>query len=184
MVQSRWQKQYYKKETGSRRLYVKPGCNLKVRFVGDPVKVVRAFTTDGTCITLDNEETGHRLKDKYPNKIGNISVRYACWCFDRHDDKMKILDMPHFVACEIRNRDTLAGKTVSGLEQGCDWKISTNGKKGMDVRYKVKYLEETSLTGTEKNIVEDRKLDNKRPYDLTKVFAGDSFVDANDKLSK
>ena len=85
MVQSRWQKQYYKKETGSRRLYVKPGCNFEVRFVGDPVKVVRAFTNDDKCLTLDNEETGRRLKGKYPNKICNISVRYACWCFDRHD---------------------------------------------------------------------------------------------------
>ena len=184
MVRNRWQKQCYKKETSNGKLYVKPECNLKVRFVGDPVKVVRVFTNDAKCLTLDNEETGRKLKEKYPNEINNISVRYACWCFDRHDDKMKILDMPHFVVSEIRNQDTLAGKTVSGLEQGCDWKISTNGKKGMDVRYKVKYLEETSLTGFEQNIVEDRKTDKKMPYDLTKVFAGDSFLDANDKLSK
>jgi hypothetical protein len=140
MVRNRWQKQYYKKETGSRRLYVKPECNLTVRFVGAPVKVVRAFTTDGTCITLDNEETGHRLKDKYPNKIGNISVRYACWCFDRHDDRMKILDMPRCVTCEIGKRDTLAGKKISDVEQGCDWKISTNGEKGIDVRVNFRIL--------------------------------------------
>ena len=184
MVSSRCQKQHFKKKTSNTRLYVKPGCNLKVRFVGDPVKVVRVFTNDAKCLTLDNEETGRKLKEKYPNKIGNISVRYACWCFDRHDDRMKILDMPRFVASEIGKRDALAGKKISGIDQGCDWKIGTNGEKGIDVRYTVNYVEDSYLTGTEKNIVEDRKLDNKRPYDLTKVFAGDSFLDANDKLSK
>jgi len=53
----------------------------------------------------------------------------------------------------------------------------------VNVRYTVKYLEESYLTGREKNIVEDRKLDKQRPYDLTKVFPGFSFEEASAKLS-
>jgi len=54
----------------------------------------------------------------------------------------------------------------------------------MDVRYKVTYLEETYLTEIERNIVADRKTDKKRPYDLTKLFTRDSFLEASYKLSK
>ena len=102
---NRWKKHYYgKKKNDYGLLKVKTGCNFKLRLVGDPVKIVRVFTTDNRCITLDNEGTAHKLKEKYPNAISNISVRYACWCFDRNDERMKVLDMPVSVAGAIGKR--------------------------------------------------------------------------------
>ena len=185
MTNNRWQKQYYsKKKRDDGFLKVKPGCSLKVRLVGDPVKIVRVFTSDERCILIDSEETGRKLKEKYPKIIGNISVRYACWCFDRHDDRMKILEMPPSVAGSIANRVALVGKTISDIEEGCDWKISTNGEKGMKVRYEVNYIEESCLTAVERNMVEYQKLDKKRPFDFSKMFPCCGFKEADAKLAR
>jgi len=185
MVNFKWKKQYYRKnKKDNQSLYVRPGCNMKVRFVGEPVKVVRIFTNDDKCIMLDSEETGQKLKEIYPNKIGNISVRYACWCFDRHDDRMKVLEMPKFVFNAIGKQSKSGKKKISDMEDGCDFSISTNGKTGLDVRYTVDYVEETALTGFERHIVEDRKTDKKRPYDLTKMFKTCGYLDAGAKLAR
>ena len=184
MTSNRWQKQYYRKKRDNGRLYVKPGCRLTVRLVGGPVKVVRIFTPDDTCIVIDSENTAYQLKEKYPKKIGNISVRYACWCFDRHDNRIKVLEMPKSVFSAIGQQSKSGKKKISDLEEGCDFSITTNGEKGMNVRYTVVYVEDTCLTGFEKNIVLDRETDEKRPYDLTKLFTGDSFLGASVKLSK
>ena len=185
MANNKWQKQYYsKKKKNDGFLRVRPGCNLKVRLVGKPVKIVRVFTSDERCIPINSEETGHKLKEKYPSKIDNVSVRYSCWCFDRHDDRMKILDMPMSVADVIGNRVLLTGKTISDIEKGCDWKISTNGEKGMKVRYKVNYIEESCLTAVEQNMVEIQKLDKKRPYDLTEMFPCCGFKEAEAKMER
>ena len=185
MTSNRWQKKYYKKQQKNNgMLYVKPHCNLTVRLVGDPVQVVRIFAVDDTCILVDSEKIAYKLKEKYSDKIYNISTRYACWCFDRHDNRLKILDMPQSVASAIRQQSELRQKPISDIEEGCDWKITTNGEKGMKVRYTVSYVEDTTLNGFEVQIVEDRKTDKKRPYDLTKMFVGESFLGASVKLSK
>lgn len=185
MVNSRWQKQYYRKnKKDNQSLYVRPGCNLKVRFVGEPVKVVRAFTNDDRCIMLDSEETGQKLKKIYPNKIGNISVRYACWCFDRHDERLKVLEMPKFVFSAIGKQSKSGKKQISDMEDGCDFSISTNGKTGLDVRYTVEPLDETSLTDIEKHKMLVQQANKKRPYDLTKLFKTCGYLDASVKLSK
>lgn len=182
MANQRWQKKYFKK-TDNGLLSVRPGCRLQVRFVGDPVKIVRIFTSDDKCITVKNEDTACELKEKYPTKIKNISVRYSCWCFDRHDDRLKVLDMPKSVVCAISKYAESRAKKISDAEEGCDWKITTNGERGIDVRYKVSYVEETYLTDRERNIVEDRKLDKKRPYDLTKMYPSCSYLEAEYKLA-
>ena len=185
MANNRWQKQYYsKKKKDNGFLKVKPGCNLTVRLVGGPVKIVRIFTNDDTCIVIDSENTAHKLKDKYPKEIHNISVRYACWCFDRHDERLKVLEMPKSVFSAIGQQSKSGKKKISDLEEGCDFSIITNGEKGLKVRYTVKYIEESPLSAIEQNIVADRKTDKKRPYDLTKLFVGDSFLGASVKLSK
>ena len=185
MVKFRWENQYYRKnKKDNQSLYVRPGCNLKVRLVGEPVKVVRAFTNDDRCIMLDSEETGQKLKEKYPNKIGNISVRYACWCFDRHDDKIKVLEMPKFVFNAIGKQSKSGKKKISEQEDGCDFRITTNDKTGMDVRYTVDYEKDTSLTDIEKHMILVQQANKKRPYDLTKLFKSCSYLDAGVKLSR
>ena len=78
--------------------------------------------------------------------------RYACWCIDREDNKMKILDMPVSVAKTFGNRELLIGKKIAKAEEGCDWAILTNGKQGKDVRYEAVYLEETPLSCAEKQM--------------------------------
>jgi len=184
MTRNRWQKQYYKRKRNDTILYVKPHCNLTVRLVENPVKVVRIFAVDDTCIQVDNEKTAYKLKEKYPDKVYNISVRYACWCFDRHDNRIKVLDMPQSVFNAIGQQSKLRTKKISDLEEGCDWKITTNGEKGLKVRYTVHYVEESPLSAVERNIVTFQKIDKKSPFDLTKIYTGDSFLDASVKLSK
>ncbi len=183
MANSRWQKKYYgRKKIDNWFLKVKPGCKLKVRLVGDAVRLVRIFTRDSRCINIDSEETANKLKEKYPDKVENISVKYACWCFDRHGGKMKILEMPVSVFSAISNRMVSTGKKISDIEEGCDWKISTNGAKGIDVRYEVTYLKESCLTAIEQNMVADRKTDKKMQYDLTEMFPCFGFWEAEWQL--
>ena len=79
--------------------------------IGKPVKVYKVFTSDRRCIGLDSEETGKKLKEKYPSELGNLSIRYASWVIDRDDNSMKILDMPYSVARAFGVRVELIGKT-------------------------------------------------------------------------
>lgn len=163
-------------------LRVKPDCSLKVRLIAHPVKIVKVFTDDRKCINLDSEQVGKRLKEKYPDKFGSVSTRYACWCIDRDSNSLKILDMPVSVARIFSTRVEFIGKKISGAVEGCDWKILTNGKKGKDVRYEAVYLEETPLTEEEKQMVKDRKSEENSYFDLMKIFKSCSFEDAEDKL--
>ena len=185
MTSNRWQKKYYKKQKKNNGIvYVKPHCNLTVRLVGDPVQVVRIFAVDDTCILVDSEKIAYQLKEKYPQQVDNISVRYACWCFDRHDNRLKILDMPQSVYQAIGKQSISRKKSISGLEKGCDFSITTNGENGLRVRYTVNYSKDSPLSAVERNIVALQKIDKKRPFDLTKVYTGNSFLDASVKLSK
>lgn len=162
-------------------LRVRPDCKLKVRLIGRPVKIVRVFTNERKCIVIDNEDVGQQLKDKYPDRLGNVSVRYASWCIDRDSNTMRILDMPKSVARTIGRRVEMAGKKISGNKEGCDFAITTNGKKGKDVRYEVVYIEETPLTQAEQEMVKEKMAD-KDSFDLTKVFTSCSFKEAEEKL--
>jgi hypothetical protein len=162
-------------------LRIGPECKLKIRLLGQPVKVVRVFSNDKKCVVIDNEHVGQQLKQKYPHIIGNLSVKYACWCIDRNTSTMKILDMPVSVARAFGSRVEIVGKKISGKEEGCDWAIGTNGKKGKDVRYNVVYLQETPLTQAEQEIVKKRMSD-KETFDLTKVFKSCSLEEAEERL--
>ena len=163
-------------------LRVKPDCNLKVRLIAQPVKIVKIFTDDRKCLNLDCEQTGKRLKEKYPDKLGSVMTRYACWCIDRDSNSLKILDMPVSGARAFSTRVELIGSKISGASEGCDWKILTNGKKGKDVRYEAVYLEETPLTEEEKQMVKSRKAEEGSYFDLTKIFKSCSFDEAEEKL--
>ena len=181
MESTNWKIGSNKKHDLDEFIRVKPGCNLKVRLIGDPVKVVKIFTDDRKCIGLDNEEVGQQLKSKYPNELSSVNIRYACWCIDRDDNALKILDMPVTVARTLGNRVALVGKKISGQE-GCDWSIITNGRQGKDVRYEAVYLEETPLSCSEKKMVEDQKSEKDGHFDLTKIFKSYSFEEAEEKL--
>ena len=163
-------------------LRVKPNCKLKVRLIGLPVKVVKIFTTDRKCIVLKNEETAKQLKEKYPDKLGNISIRYASLCLDRNDNSLKILDMPLTVARGFGNRELLVGKKISNKTEGCDWSVITNGKQGKDVRYEVVYIEETPLSEDEVEMVKTKRASDNGNYDLRKIFKTSCFEDAEEKL--
>jgi hypothetical protein len=163
-------------------LRVKPECKLKVRLVGQPVKVIKLWTNDRKCITVDTEAIGKTLKEEHPNLVKDVSIRYACWCIDRNSKSLKILDMPVSVAKACGNREALVGKKISGKEQGCDWSIVTNGKQGKDVRYQAVYIEETPLTQDEINMIEARKAEEKDKYDLTVRLPSSSRNDALGRL--
>ena len=164
-------------------LRVRPECKLRVRLIGQPVKYVRLFTKNKKSIVVDSENVSHELKQKHPHIIGNVSVRFACWCIDRATNTMKILDMPRSIARTLGSREEIIKKKISGSKEGCDWGIGTNGKTGKDVRYIAAYLEETPLTEEEIQMVKDRKAD-KDSYDLIKVFKSHSLEEAEEKLLK
>jgi hypothetical protein len=185
MVSSSWKIDSSSKTSGSDDfLRVKSDSNLTVRLLGRPVRAVKIFTHDRKCIILDNEEIGQHLKAKFPDLVGNISIRYACWCIDRDSGALKILDMPQSVARAFGTRAKLIGCNISGAVEGCDWKIITNGKSGKDVRYEAVYIEETPLTEAEKQKVESRKSEEGRYFDLTKIFKSYSFKEAEEQLLK
>jgi hypothetical protein len=170
-----------KKYNSNDFLRVKPGCNLKVRLIDNPVRIVKVFTNERKCINIDNEEIGRQLKAKYPDVCDNLSVRYACWCIDRENNSLRILDMPMSVAKTFGSRVALVGSKISGVD-GCDWAIVTNGKQGKDVRYETVYLKETPLSEAEKQMVEERKSEKDGNFDLTKTFKSYDFAEAEGKL--
>lgn len=170
------------KSSSSQFLNVRPDCKLKVRLIGNPVKVVKIFSRDHKCAVLDNEQPGQHLKVKYPKELSDVNIRYAGWCIDREDNTMKILDMPASVAKTFGNRERLVGKKIASAVEGCDWVILTNGKKGKDVRYEAVYLEESPLSEEEKKMVEDHKSEKDGHFDLRKIFQSHSFEEAEEKL--
>ena len=169
-------------KSGSTFLRVKPDCKIKVRLVSDAVKVVKVFNNYRKCAVLDSEETGMQLKVKYPKELSNVSVRYVSWCIDRDDKSMKILDMPKSVAISFSDRQVRIGKKIAEYNEGCDWMIMTNGKQGKEVRYEVVYLEDTFLTSSEIELVEDHKSGKYGHYNLTKIFIPHNFEEAEKKL--
>ena len=46
-------------------LRIRPQCNLTVRMIGNPVRVVKIFNSHGKCAVIDSEEKGKKLKAKY-----------------------------------------------------------------------------------------------------------------------
>jgi hypothetical protein len=100
-------------------LRVRPDSKLRVRLIGQPVKVVKIFTNDKKCVVVDNEDVGQQLRQKYADKISNVSVRYASWCIDRDSNTMKILDMPRTVARAFGSRAEIISKEISGIKEGC-----------------------------------------------------------------
>jgi hypothetical protein len=182
MVFCNWKIEESKKSSSEKFLKVKPGCKLRVRLIEDPVKVVKIFSHDRKCAVLDSEDTGQKLINKYPHKLSSVNVRYACWCIDRADGLLKILDMPKSVVIAFSNRQQIIGKKIADIHEGCDWSITTNGKKGMDVRYTAVYLEETPLSCAERQMVEDQKAGQDGHFDLTQIFKSSSFKEAEAKL--
>ena len=94
---------------------------------------------------------------------------------------MKILDMPRSVARAFGSRAQVINKEISGIEEGCDWVVGTNGRTGKDVMYNVAYLGETPLTHIERKMVKEKMAD-KDSYDLTKVFKSCSLEEAEERL--
>ena len=171
-----------KKSKAELFLRIRPDSRFRFRLIENPVKVIKIFNRQRQCAILESEQVGKQLKDEYPTELSDVSVRYACWCIDRTDNTMKVLDMPASVAKAIGNRQILLGKPVAGIQEGCDWQIMTNNKQGKDVRYDVVYIDESPLTEAEKEMVEEQKEGKDGYYDLRLIFNGLSFSDAKAKL--
>ncbi len=147
-------------------LSVKPGCDLQVRLLGNPIKVFKLFTKDSKCAMFNDEETARKLKNKYPGELKYILKRYYCWCIDRADEHIKILDMLESVATVCGGKQSCYPYyNISGYNQGYDWRITTNGKLGTEVRYTTVCVKETPLSYDEiefvdvfKSIYEDFEL--------------------------
>lgn len=136
-------------------LSVSPGCDLEIRLIGLPIKIFKLFTKNNKPVMLDDEEVAQRLKNKYPGKLGRINIRFRCWCIDRKDEHIKILDMPITVAEAFsKMQSRYPHYDISGYDQGCDWRITTNNKQGIEVRYKTVCIDESPLSNNETEFVE------------------------------
>lgn len=152
----------------------RPGINKTVRLIGEPVKTYKVFIKKGSkniCIMINSEAIGEDLKSDYPDRIDKVSVRFICYCIDREDGKIKLLDMPPSLAQIFGARVEALGKPISKRE-GADFLIKTNGKTGMECRYTAIYIEPTTLTDEE---VETFK---KVKKDLFELYEGKSQDDA------
>ena len=69
------------------------------------------------------KDVGRMLREQYPHKLSRVYVRYVCWCIDRVDGSLKILEMPYFVAKAFSNRQVIVGKKIAEITEGCDWAI-------------------------------------------------------------
>ena len=86
------------KKSSDMFLRVKPGCKLKVRLVGKPMKIYKVFSRDKRCAVLDSQETGEMLRNRHAGKLGEVNVRYVCWCFHRDDSNgMKVYPQESFL---------------------------------------------------------------------------------------
>ena len=91
--------------------------------------------------------------------------------------------MPISIARIFGNQAQMVKKKISGKEEGYDWKIKTNGKKGKDVRYEaVVVAGETPLTADEIAMVQERRAKEGRHFDLAKIFKSCSFAQAEEKV--
>ena len=90
--------------------------------------------------------------------------------------------MPKSVATSFGNRQSRIGKEIAEYNEGCDWMIMTNGRQGKEVRYETIYLEDTFLTHSEIELVEDQKTGKYGHYDLNKIFKSLNFEEAEKKL--
>ncbi len=163
-------------------LRVKPFCQHKVRFLSKPVKVIKIFRKDTQNAVLENEEDGRLLKSIYRHKLGWLSIRYICWCINRDDGKLVVLDMPVSVAQSISRQYALTKKPISGINDGCDWQILSNGKQGKEARYNTVYLHESPLSEAEKQMIKDKVQSNPGIFDLSKMYTPLSFEQAEQKL--
>ena len=173
-----------KKSGGGLFLRVKPDCRLKVRLIGKPMKILKVFSRDKKCAILDSAETGELLKGRHAGKVGDVNMRYVCWCFDRDDSNssLKVLDMPQSVARSIGNRQILTGKSVSGNQEGCDWQIMTNGRIGKEVRYDAVYLDESPLTEAEIQMIKDKRESKDEKFNLLELFKPLNLAQAEEML--
>ena len=163
-------------------LTVKPECDLQVRLIGNPIKVYKLFTDDSKCAMFDDEGTARKLKNKYPGELRYILKRYYCWCIDRADEHIKILDMPESVATVFGERQSrYPSYDISGYNQGYDWRITTNNKLGTEVRYTTVCVEETPLSYSEIEFVEVFE-SIYEDFELKKTIGLCSFKKAEKKL--
>jgi len=182
MITCSWNIEESKKSSSGKFLKVKPGCKLMFRLIGQPVKVIKIFSHDRKCAIINSENIGQSLIDRYPHRLSSVNVRYACWCIDRVDNSLKILDMPVSIARALGDRQVIAGKKIADIIEGCDWSIVTNGKKGKDARYKAVYIKESPLTNSEIQMVEDQKSGENGHFDLTKIFKSHDYAEAEEIL--
>jgi len=94
---------------------------------------------------------------------------------------MKILDMPESVIKVFQRRKQITNKEISGVNEGCDWAIMTNGQKGLNVKYDAVYIKESPLTEEEQKIVETERKTREK-YDLIEVCRPCSFNEVEERL--
>lgn len=150
---------------------VRPDIDKTVRLLGDPVRLMKIFVDNKQCILINDIKTGEDLQEAHPGRISKIQKRFVCYCIDRDDSKIKILNMPTSLAQKFGNRVEALGTEIS-KEIGCDWKISTNGKTGIECRYEATYLFDSELTDAE---CEGYKLQKK---DLAEEYKGKTYDEA------
>ena len=163
-------------------LRVEPGCDIRIRLIGSPAKMVYVLGYDNIGLCIDNEDVGRQLEEKYGAYLRVVSVQYLCWCIDRESNSLKILGMPASVAEALSSREALVGRQIASIDEGCDWIIVSNGLTGENIRYETVYLEETPLSQAETDMVNIRVNDGRGIYDVFAYLNSYSFAEAEEEL--
>jgi len=174
-------------------LWLKRNNKYRIRPIGKPVEFFKYFRKDAdnkarTAITADPDNCP--VYAAHEQELNKASLRYAMYCIDRSDGKIKIVEGPktafYIPLCERAN---LTEKDPTGVKTGGDWVIDVVTENKM-TKYKTQFIEDTPLTKEEIEILKEfynehnakEKLANiyktNTPEEIEKRLFGD--IDDND----
>jgi len=147
-------------------LWLKSGKKYRVRPVHYAVPLFKYFHRDAkgmlrTALCPDPDKCEVALA--HP-ELKKPSRRYAIYVIDREDGKLKIMEGPKSVFLPLKKRFEATGKNPGGSDTGGDWQIEITGKGQKNTTYSVVFLEDTPLSGEEKQLVKEVMEDEKRLF--------------------
>ena len=144
------------KTTKTTYLWLKSGNKYKVRPLHKCVPVYKYFyrNQEGRLRTAICEDPANcPVGDKHP-ELQTPSERYAMYVIDREDGVIKVMEGPKTLFIPFKHRYQATKKSPGGDKNGSDWYIEVTGS-GKKTKYICTYLEDTPLTASEKNSLQE-----------------------------
>lgn len=137
-------------------LTLKPNAGGKnkmytVRPLGKPFAVNRLWHNNKCTIIEDPDN--NPIRDKHPEV--QLATRYAFYCIDREDDKIKVVEMPITLYKTLKEWSVQKRKNPSHPEKGADFDINVEGNGKTKRKYSIMLSEYTSLSDDEISLYEE-----------------------------